>query len=105
QTENEYDDGAWKCHTGHRGDRSGYSAQAVADDHADIGRDQARDGLSNLQSCQEVIAVEPVLTGDQMLLQIRDHTPAETGRSYIKEDPEQLHQADFLGLVWRIIHG
>ena len=61
QSEDENNHGAGNCHTGHRGNRPGDAAQTAADDYAYIGRDQPRDGLSNLQSRQEVIVVKPFL--------------------------------------------
>jgi len=87
-----------------RGNRSRRSAQMAADDLRGIGRNQPRYGLTNLGSREELIFVEPLLAGDQMVAQIRNHASAETGPTDIKENSEQLRQADVRGVSRRIFH-
>ncbi len=76
----------------------------AADDHRGIGRNQPRYGLTNLGSRQELIFVEPLLPGDQMLAKIGNDASAETGRTDIQENPEQLRQADLRALSRRNFH-
>src|SRR5713101_8701498 len=40
-----------------------------------------------------------------MLTQIGDDAAAKTGRTYVKENPEQLREADVRSLSRRILHG
>src|SRR6266849_2636182 len=105
QPEDEDDYCAGECHSDRGGDRSCHSAQTVTDDYRDIGRNYPRDGLTNLANRQEVIFVEPLLTQDQMVAQIGNGAAAETGRTYIKENPEQLREAYLRSLNRRIFNG
>jgi len=76
----------------------------AADDHADIGRNQPGGGLTNLESRQEVIFVKPLLPEDQMVAQVGNDASAKTDRTYVKENREQLREANVFGMSGRIFH-